>query len=145
MMAQSLIAVLVLVALYLVWSQRRDRLLGGLPAGDLIAADNSEQECPVLLSPRSQGQTGRSGRGAAGGSTGSAVGTTARVLRGDVGAGSTLGMNDPGLILPVLFQFFPHPPLFRQSHRWAIARADIAKEFNVVACLEITTVLFCSK
>ena len=52
MMAQSLIAVLVLVALYLVWSQRRDRLLGGLPAGDLIAADNSEQECPVLLSTR---------------------------------------------------------------------------------------------
>jgi predicted RecB family nuclease len=40
------------VAIILAWLHRRSRLLGGLPDGQLIAADNEEQECPVIISYR---------------------------------------------------------------------------------------------
>ena len=43
----SLAAALVLFVLH-----RRNRSLGGLPAGELLAADNEEQECAVLISHR---------------------------------------------------------------------------------------------
>ena len=39
-------------ALILFWAHRHNRILGGLPAGDLVSADNEEQECPVLISHR---------------------------------------------------------------------------------------------
>src|ERR1700722_11724774 len=51
-MTAWLILALIAAAVLLLWSHRRNRLLGGLPAGDLIAADNEEQECPVIVSQR---------------------------------------------------------------------------------------------
>lgn len=39
-------------AWFLLWNHRRNRLMGGHPTGNLIAADNEEQECPVLVSER---------------------------------------------------------------------------------------------
>jgi CRISPR-associated exonuclease Cas4 len=51
-MTAWIIAALIAGALYFLWSHRRNRLLGGLPDGKLIAADNEEQECPVLVSER---------------------------------------------------------------------------------------------
>jgi hypothetical protein len=51
-MTAWLIAALVAGALFLLWKHRRNRLLGSLPAGDLIATDNVEQECPVMISER---------------------------------------------------------------------------------------------
>ena len=51
-MATWLIVALVAAALFLFVRHRRNRVLGGLPTGELIAADNDEQECPVLISHR---------------------------------------------------------------------------------------------
>jgi hypothetical protein len=51
-MTEWLIIALMAAALVLFWSHRRNRMLGGLPAGDLVSADNEEQECPVLISHR---------------------------------------------------------------------------------------------
>jgi len=39
-------------ALILFWAHRHNRILGGLPAGDLVSADNEERKCPVLISHR---------------------------------------------------------------------------------------------
>jgi hypothetical protein len=47
-----LIIALLAAALFLFLKHRRNRVLGGLPTGELIAADNEEQECPVLISHR---------------------------------------------------------------------------------------------
>jgi hypothetical protein len=47
-----LIVALLAAALVLFVLHRRNRSLGGLPAGELLAADNEEQECPVLISQR---------------------------------------------------------------------------------------------
>jgi len=54
-----LIIALLAAALFLFTKHRRNRMLGGLPTGDLIAADNEDQECPVLVSRR-YGLKGRS-------------------------------------------------------------------------------------
>jgi len=51
-MTEWLIIALMAAALVLFWNHRRNRMLGGLPAGDLVSADNEEQECPVLISHR---------------------------------------------------------------------------------------------
>jgi len=42
----------VAAALFLFVRHRSNRVLRGLPTGELIAADNEEQECPVLISHR---------------------------------------------------------------------------------------------
>ena len=47
-----LIVGLLAAALILVLRHRRQRQLGGLPAGELIASDHEEQECRVLVSHR---------------------------------------------------------------------------------------------
>jgi hypothetical protein len=51
-MTEWLIIALMAAALVVFWSHRHNRMLGGLPAGDLVSADNEEQECPVLISHR---------------------------------------------------------------------------------------------
>jgi hypothetical protein len=47
-----LIIGLLAAALVLFVKHRRNLVLGGLPFGELVAADNEEQECPVLVSQR---------------------------------------------------------------------------------------------
>jgi len=39
-MTEWLIIALMAAALVLFWNHRRNRMLGGLPAGDLVSADN---------------------------------------------------------------------------------------------------------
>jgi hypothetical protein len=53
----SVILALLIAALFLFLKHRRDRRLGGLPAGDLIASDH-DQECQVLIS-RTYGLKGK--------------------------------------------------------------------------------------
>lgn len=51
-MTSLVITVLLAAALILFLWHRRQQRLGGLPSGEIIAADHEEQECPVLVSPR---------------------------------------------------------------------------------------------
>ena len=50
--AKWLIVALLAAALIVILKHRRNRVLGGLRAGDFIAADSEESECPVLVSHR---------------------------------------------------------------------------------------------
>jgi CRISPR-associated exonuclease Cas4 len=43
---------LFLAVAFLLLTAREQRRLGGLPAGDLIYADDAAEDCPVLVSPR---------------------------------------------------------------------------------------------
>ena len=51
-MTAWIIAALLAASLFLVFKHRRYRMLGGLPSGELVSADNEEQECLALISPR---------------------------------------------------------------------------------------------
>lgn len=45
-------AILLLIAAYILFSNYRQRRLGGLPVGELVSDDNLAEVCPVLVSHR---------------------------------------------------------------------------------------------
>jgi CRISPR/Cas system-associated exonuclease Cas4 (RecB family) len=45
-------AALLLAAAFILLNIRRQRRLGGLPAGEVISADNAREDCPILVAHR---------------------------------------------------------------------------------------------
>jgi CRISPR-associated exonuclease Cas4 len=52
MLPATIAAVLILAAVLVLLKARTQRRLGGLPEGALVAGDNLEQDCPLLVSRR---------------------------------------------------------------------------------------------